>query len=44
MEIVFIDTNIVIEYLKNNEEVLVSLNGYDKIYNGCLDSLNSYYI
>ncbi len=32
MAIVFIDTNIVIEYLKNNEEVLVCLNGYDTIY------------
>ena len=32
MAIVFIDTNIVIEYLKNNEEVFVCLNGYDTIY------------
>ena len=32
MAIVFIDTNIVIEYLKNNEEVLACLNRYDKIY------------
>ncbi len=32
MAIVFIDTNIVIEYLKNNEEVVTCLNGYDKIY------------
>ena len=32
MAIVFIDTNIVIEYLKNDEEVVTCLNGYDKIY------------
>lgn len=32
MAIVFADTNIIIEYLKDNEEVVSCLHGYDKIY------------
>jgi len=32
MAIVFIDTNIVIEYLRGDEEIVSSLKHYDKIY------------
>ena len=32
MEIVFIDTNIVIEYLRNNAGVIETLEKYEKIY------------